>query len=79
MTVLDITPTDPTSDRPTHDTTTHDTTHDEAVVRARAAFLRQVARGVEPLLARSIRRRAAELELTAWVLAVRDEGHATVP
>jgi hypothetical protein len=51
----------------------------EGIVRARAAFLREVAIGVDPVLATSMRRRAAELELTAWVLAVRDEGRTTVP
>lgn len=43
------------------------------ILLARAAFLRGVAAEVEPLVARSIRRRASELELIAWVLALRDE------
>lgn len=55
------------------------TTDSEGIVRARAAFLREVATGVDPLLARSIRRRAAELELTAWVLSVRDEDPTPLP
>ena len=40
-------------------------------LRARATFLRDVAVDVEPILAMSIRRRASELELAAWVLEVR--------
>ncbi|MBU3701754.1 MAG: hypothetical protein FGM58_06885 [Acidimicrobiia bacterium] len=69
MTVLETTSTAPT---------TVPTTDSEGIIRARAAFLREVAAGVDPLLARSFRRRAAELELTAWVLAVRDEGPTPV-
>ena len=42
-----------------------------AVLLARAAFLRELADDVEPLVATSIRRRASELELTAWVLELR--------
>lgn len=63
----------------THSTTDSTTADGEAIIRARAVFLRQVAAGVDPLLARSIRRRAAELELTAWILSVRDEGPTPVP
>lgn len=70
MTLLETTPTGPRTG-PTIDS--------EGIIRARAAFLREVAGGVDPLLATSIRRRAAELELTAWVLAVRDEGPTPVP
>lgn len=73
MTVLDTTTTAPTTGP-----TTGPATDSEVIVRARAAFLREVAAGVDPLLARSFRRRAAELELTAWVLAVRDEGPTPV-
>ena len=61
MTLLDH-----TADRTT------DTDPPIRVLRARAAFLRDVAVGVEPILATSIRRRASELELEAWVLELRD-------
>lgn len=71
MTLLDRSPTDTTC--------AADTSDDEGIVRARAAFLREVATGVDPVLAHSMRRRAAELELTAWVLAVREEGRTSVP
>ena len=42
-----------------------------ALLSARAAFLREVATDVDPLVATSIRRRASELELAAWVLSLR--------
>ncbi len=42
-----------------------------ALLSARAAFLREVAADVDPLVATSIRRRASELELAAWVLSLR--------
>lgn len=51
-----------------------DRSTDPAVLLARAGFLREVADEVEPLVATSIRRRASELELTAWVLRLRSAG-----
>lgn len=74
MTLLEITATDPATGQGTGQGTER-----TDIVRARAAFLREVAEGVDPMLAYAIRRRAAELELTAWVLAVRDEGRTSVP
>lgn len=57
---------------------------EHGLLRARAALLRDVAADVEPILARSIRRRASELELEAWVLELRatrlpDGGVPAVP
>lgn len=71
MTLLDPTPrlaADPGLDLPL--AADHD---GQEILLARAAFLRGVAADVDPLVARSIRRRASELELTAWVLALRGE------
>jgi hypothetical protein len=74
MTLLETSTTDNTTDN-----TTDSTTDEGTIIRARAAFLREVAAGVDPVLAHSMRRRAAELELTAWVLSVREEGRTSVP
>ena len=41
-----------------------------ARLRQRAAALRQQARSVDPLVRGAYRRRAAELELAAWVMAI---------
>ena len=52
-------------------TLTHDATTQIAVLRSKAADLRETARGLEGPLAMTYRRRAAELELQASALAAR--------
>ena len=54
-------------------TTEHIDHTDEAVsaLQGRAAHLRRQARAMHPLVGKAYRRRAAELELGAWALAIR--------
>lgn len=68
--------------RPTADEATSETAHpsDEGVARhlramqGRSRALRRQARGLDPVLARAYRRRAAEIQLGAWAYAARS-GH----
>ena len=57
----------------TLDQTTHIDHIDEAVaaLHSRASHLRRQARTLHPLVGTAYRRRAAELELGAWALAIR--------
>ena len=55
----------------TEDHTTDRTDDAVAALHSRAAHLRRQAGGLHPLVGRAYRRRAAELELGAWALAIR--------
>lgn len=53
------------------ETPSHATAPRAAVLRRRAAGLRDQADELDPVLAETYRRRAAEMELEAWVCEVR--------